>query len=127
MATIAVAVAGRTYRMSCNDGEEAQLERLAGIVEAKINEMKESFGEIGEQRITVMAAIALADETHDAREKAATALGALDALRAERDAAREALAALEERACAALENAARRLRAAGEKLAGDETPPPELL
>jgi cell division protein ZapA len=127
MATVVVAIAGRTYRMSCNDGEEAQLERLAGVVEKKILEMKESFGEIGEQRIVVMAALALADETYDAREKAATAVGELDALRAERDAAREALAALEARAAAALEDAARRVRLASEALAGDETPPPELL
>jgi len=127
MAHVVVSIAGRTYRMACGDGEEAQLERLARIVEEKILAMKDSFGEIGEQRIVVMAALALADETADARDKAAKAVGELDALRAERDAAREALAILESRACDAMENATRRLRRASEALAGEETPPPELL
>ncbi len=69
MAALVVSIAGRSYRIACGDGEEARLEELARYVETKIQSMHENFGEIGEQRINVMAAIAIADESFDAREK----------------------------------------------------------
>lgn len=71
MTSVVVSIAGRTYRMSCAEGEEARLEALARIVEDKILEMREGFSEIGEQRIVVMAAIAMADELADARSRVA--------------------------------------------------------
>jgi cell division protein ZapA len=69
MAALVVSIAGRSYRIACGDGEEARLEELARYVETKIQSMHENFGEIGEQRINVMAAIAIADESFDARER----------------------------------------------------------
>ena len=69
MAALVVSIAGRSYRIACEDGQEARLEDLARYVETKIQSMHENFGEIGEQRINVMAAIAIADESFDAREK----------------------------------------------------------
>jgi len=69
MAALVVSIAGRSYRIACGEGEEARLEELARYVETKIQSMHENFGEIGEQRINVMAAIAIADESFDAREK----------------------------------------------------------
>jgi cell division protein ZapA len=62
MAQVVVTIAGRTYRMNCDEGEEAHIESLARIVDGKIGELRGSFGEIGDQRITVMAAITVADE-----------------------------------------------------------------
>jgi cell division protein ZapA len=69
MAQAVVSIAGRTYRMSCDEGEESHIENLARLVEAKIEDLRGSFGEIGEQRIVVMAAITLADELHTSRQK----------------------------------------------------------
>lgn len=120
MAAVIVNIAGRTYRMSCEDGEEPRLEQLARYVEGKILAMKEGFGEIGEQRIVVMAALAIADEATDARGKAQAMEMDVAALRAELDAARKATAALEERMANALEEAARRL----ERLNADLCAPP---
>lgn len=115
MAAVVVSIAGRTYRMSCEDGEESRIEELARYVEDKIASMRGNFAEIGELRIIVMAALAIADEASDARAKAqtmernATALGAaLEAMRKE-NAARVA------RATEAIDDAARRL----EKLEGE--------
>ncbi|PPD43914.1 MAG: cell division protein ZapA [Methylocystis sp.] len=109
MAAVLVSIAGRSYRLSCGDGEEPRLEQLARYVEGKILAMKDGFGEIGEQRIIVMAALAIADEATDARGKSQAMEMDLAALRAELDAARKAAAALEERVAAAVEDAARRL------------------
>lgn len=109
MAHVVVTIAGRTYRMSCEDGEEPRLEQLARYVEGKIHDMREGFGEIGEQRVVVMAAIALADEASDARGRTASLESNLAGLRAELDSARRENAALKDRLAGALEEAARRL------------------
>jgi cell division protein ZapA len=109
MAAVVLTIAGRTYRMSCEDGEEQRIEQLARYVEGKIMSMRDGFGEIGEQRIVVMAALAIADEATDARGKALTMETDVAALRAELDAARKANAALTERVAGALDDAARRL------------------
>jgi cell division protein ZapA len=109
MGAVVVVIAGRTYRMSCEDGEEQRLEELARYVEGKIESMRENFGEIGEQRIIVMAALAMADETTDACAKARAMEAESAALRAELDGARKANDALSARASEALKDATRRL------------------
>ena len=109
MAAAVVTIAGRTYRMSCADGEELRLEALAKSVEEKIDAMRAGFGEIGEQRIVVMAAIAIADEAADARDRVASLESETEKLRQELDASRAAADALMARATTELEAATRRL------------------
>ena len=69
MAQTVVTIAGRTYRMNCDEGEEAHIESLARSVDAKIADLRGAFGEIGDQRIVVMAALTLADELCSAQKK----------------------------------------------------------
>lgn len=109
MAAVVVSIAGRTYRMSCDDGEEQRIEELAQFVESKIQSMRESFGEIGEQRIIVMAALTIADEAKEARAKATSKDAEIAALRAELEAARKANDSLSARAAQALADATRRI------------------
>jgi cell division protein ZapA len=71
MAHVTVTIAGRPYRMACADGEEQHLEGLGRQVDEKITELKRSFGEIGDQRITVMAAVTFADELAEANRRIA--------------------------------------------------------
>ena len=61
MAHVNVTIAGRAFRMACGEGEEERLEALAQQVDSKIAEMRAAFGEIGDQRLTVMAAITFAE------------------------------------------------------------------
>ncbi len=109
MAHVVVQIAGRTYRMACDDGEEEQLRALAALVESKIVAMREGFGEIGEQRSIVMAAIAIADEAKASADKVAALEAEAIRLRAELEAARTAADALETQAAAGLNAAAERL------------------
>ncbi len=109
MAHVVVSIAGRTYRMACDDGEEPQLRDLAALVEGKILAMRKDFGDVGEQRSIVMAAIAIADESKALREKLAALEQDVAALRAEAEAAKAAAAALEDRAAESLDKAAERL------------------
>jgi cell division protein ZapA len=62
MAQVAVSIGGRVYRLACNEGEEPHLEALARQVDGKIDEIRGAFGEIGDQRLVVMAALTFADE-----------------------------------------------------------------
>ena len=71
MPQVTVTIAGKVYRMACGDGEERHLESLAKLVDAKITDIHSSFGEIGDQRIIVMASLMFADELADARRRIA--------------------------------------------------------
>lgn len=92
MPQVLVTIDGRSYRLSCNPGEEEHLAALAKHVDGKIAEMHGSFRDIGDQRIVVMAALSIADELFEAKRKAeGRATDADGALARERQAA-EALA-----------------------------------
>lgn len=82
MPQIVVTIDGKTYRMACADGEEAHLEGLASQVDARMTELRGSFGEIGDLRLTVMAAIMATDELDEARGR----IAALERQLAETDA-----------------------------------------
>jgi cell division protein ZapA len=62
MAQINVTIHGRQYRMACEDGQEPHLVRLAQDLDRRIVELRDKFGEIGDTRLTVMAALTIADE-----------------------------------------------------------------
>jgi cell division protein ZapA len=126
MAHVVVTIAGRTYRMGCDEGEEARLEELARLVEAKILSLRDGFGDIGEQRIVVMAALTLADEAATAARKLEEAQAELDASREREASLRAQETALQEKVAAALDDAAGRIERVVTDLrkGGDEEPSP---
>jgi cell division protein ZapA len=79
MPQVMVTIAGKAYRIACADGEERHLEGLAASYDGKIEEMRAAFGEIGDMRLHVMAAITMADEMHETKKR----LAALEAELAE--------------------------------------------
>jgi cell division protein ZapA len=74
MPQVQVTISGRSYRMACGEGEERHLEGLAADYDAKITELRGSFGEIGDMRLHVMAALTLADELAETKRR----LGGID-------------------------------------------------
>ena len=62
MAQVTVTVNNRQYRMACEDGQEAHVMRLAMDLDRRIQELRTKFGEIGDMRLAVMAALMIADE-----------------------------------------------------------------
>ena len=70
MPQVNVPINGRTYLMACDDGEEDHLRALAARVDFKIAEMRVRFGEIGDGRLIMMAALTLADEASEAERRA---------------------------------------------------------
>jgi cell division protein ZapA len=81
MAEVTLLIAGRTYRMACDDGQEDHLTDLGQQIDTKISDMRASFGEIGDMRLTVMATIVVADELAEARRRIAALEADLDRLR----------------------------------------------
>ena len=88
MAEITLTIDSKQFRMACEDGQEAHLMKLAAHVDSRIRMMRESFGEIGDMRLTVMAALMVADEFFEEKRKQE----AMGSERATEIAAREASA-----------------------------------
>jgi cell division protein ZapA len=62
VAQVNVTINGRQYRMACDDGQEEHLTRLAQDLDRRIARMRDDFGQIGDMRLTIMAALTIADE-----------------------------------------------------------------
>ncbi|NNM74274.1 cell division protein ZapA [Enterovirga aerilata] len=81
MAHVQVTIAGRSYRMACGDGEEGHLLELAAAFDGKIQELRAAFGEIGDMRLHVMAALTMADDLIETRKRISTLESEISALR----------------------------------------------
>lgn len=71
MPEVNVEINGRKYRMACEDGQETHLLGLADRFNKHIETLKGDFGEIGDNRLTVMAGIAVLDELAEAERRIA--------------------------------------------------------
>jgi cell division protein ZapA len=69
MSQVSVTINGRQFRMACEDGQEGHLMNLARELENRIGGLRNKFGEIGDTRLTVMAAITVADELAEAGQR----------------------------------------------------------
>ena len=98
MAQVTATIAGRQFRLACEDGQEAHLQALAKDIDQRIIGLRRQFGEIGDTRLTVMAALMVADELSEAgrnmRRLEEDIAGLQDARDVSSDRAREASAAV---------------------------------
>ncbi len=69
MSHINVTINARQYRMACEEGQEVRLLKLAESLESRIQSLRGKFGEIGDARLTVMAALTVCDELLDAGQR----------------------------------------------------------
>ena len=68
MAEVTIEVGGRRYDVACRDGEEAQLRRVAMLVDQKAEQARTAVGNANESRLLLLAALLLADELNDLRQ-----------------------------------------------------------
>jgi cell division protein ZapA len=64
---VTVTLNGRNYRLRCGDGEETRLFALADHLRSKIDSLVTQFGQAGDDRLLVMAALMIADELFEAK------------------------------------------------------------
>lgn len=69
MAQVNVTINGRQYRMGCEDGQEEHVMTLAQEIDDRIEQLRGAHGEIGDQRLTVMAALTVADELAESAQR----------------------------------------------------------
>jgi cell division protein ZapA len=69
MSHINVTINGRQYRMACEEGQELRLLKLAENLESRVESLRGRFGEIGDARLTVMAALTVCDDLVDAGQQ----------------------------------------------------------
>ncbi|MBX3569857.1 MAG: cell division protein ZapA, partial [Rhizobiaceae bacterium] len=117
MAQVTVSIDGKTYRMACDEGQEDHLIDLAQRFDRYVSHLKESFGEIGDQRLTVMSGIMVMDELTELQRRVKGMESEIVTLRKTRD---EALSKADRNDAAltgALSGLAARMEALAEKLA----------
>jgi cell division protein ZapA len=116
MPLVNVMVNSRAYTIACDEGEEDHLKELAQHVDAKVKELLGSVGQVGDQKLLLMAAVLITDELFEARARLdghAQKVGELAHAHAELDAR---ASGAEHKAAAALEEAAARLERIVDKL-----------
>jgi cell division protein ZapA len=69
MPEVNVEIDGKKYRMACEEGQELHLMELAERFNRTVIGLKGSFGEIGDNRLVVMAGIAVLDELAEAEDR----------------------------------------------------------
>jgi cell division protein ZapA len=118
MATVTVSINGRNYRMACDDGQEEHLARLAQNLDQRIAQLRNDFGEIGDMRLTVMAALTIADELSEQRSQLRRIEDELAALQDARVAAADHARTTEKAIAAAFSAAAERIEKLAKALDG---------
>ena len=109
MSQVTITVGGRQYRLSCDEGEEPHLAGLGEKLDTMINELREAFGEIGDQRLTVMAAILALDRLDEAEKKVEALEADNSSAHANRNESVGRAKQIEEHFATALETAAARI------------------
>ena len=109
MAQVTVEIDGKSYRMACDPGQEDHLVDLAGRFDKYVSHLKGSFGEIGDQRLTVMAGIMVMDELSEVQGKLKGAESELDLIKDTRDRALVAAERSDEDIAKALSSVAQKI------------------
>ena len=116
MTQITVTINGKSFRMACDDGEEDRLMGLAARFDGWISELKGAFGEIGDQRLTVMAGIMATDQLSELERKVKQLEGELEDAQKRQVAALDNMSQNEEELSRAVTTAAARIESLADSL-----------
>jgi cell division protein ZapA len=111
MGDVTITLNGRTYRLECGEGEEAHLIALAEYFSGHVETMKKKFGQVGDDRLILMAALMVTDELSELKRQVQELKTTTVELRRDRTVA-------EDMAAAAIGTASDRLESLNERLAG---------
>ena len=121
MAQVNVTISGKAYRMACDDGQEAHLTALGERLNQTIDMLRERFGEIGDQRLTVMAAITMADQYSETERRLRQVEAEIAGLEEARAAVVERQEQLEANVAGAIDALAERIEGIAHRLNGAGT------
>ena len=109
MGQVSVTLNGRSYRLECSEGEEAHLIELAEYLGSHVDEMRRKFGQVGDDRLILMASLVVADELWELRREVGEMKTALAEARRDRSASEEQAKSIEADLSAKISEAAERL------------------
>jgi len=89
MGQVSVTLNGRTYRLECSEGEEAHLIELAEYLGSHVDTMRQKFGQVGDDRLILMASLVVADELWELRREIEEMKNALVVAQRDKSAATE--------------------------------------
>ena len=69
MANVNIKFNGKEFLLSCDDGQEDHLEELSIQLNIKFNELKNSLGNIGENKLLLITSIKVMDEYYETKKK----------------------------------------------------------
>tara|TARA_B100000700_G_scaffold301931_1_gene371685 strand:- start:402 stop:848 length:447 start_codon:yes stop_codon:yes gene_type:complete len=69
MANVNIKFNGKEFLLSCEDGQEEHLEELSIYLNNKFNDLKNSLGSIGENKLLLITSIKVMDEYFETRKK----------------------------------------------------------
>ena len=69
MANVNIKFNGKEYLLSCEDGQEEHLEELSSHLSQKFNSLKNSLGNIGENKLLLITSITTMDEYFETKKK----------------------------------------------------------
>lgn len=72
MSNVPLTIGGRSYTISCQDGQESHIRRLGEVIEEKLSTLHPSVRQ-NEPRTLLFTALLLADELHELRNRAVAA------------------------------------------------------
>lgn len=122
MAQVVVTIDGKAYRMACEEGQESHLEGLADSFDRYVGHLKSQFGEIGDLRVTVMAAIMVMDELSDAQRRIGDLERDVENLRQGRDGAAVVAEKSDQALAGMLSELTTQVRSIADKLNGTNPP-----
>jgi cell division protein ZapA len=89
MGQVSVTLNGRAYRLECSEGEETHLIELAEYLGSHVDTMRQKFGQVGDDRLILMASLVVADELWELRRELEEMKNTLAAARRDKTAADE--------------------------------------
>ena len=69
MANVNIKFNGKEFLLSCDDGQEEHLEELSLYLNSKFNDLKNSLGNIGENKLLLITSIKVMDEYFETKKK----------------------------------------------------------
>ena len=69
MANVNIKFNGKEFLLSCDDGQEEHLEELSVYLNDKFNDLKNSLGNIGENKLMLITSIKVMDEYFETKKK----------------------------------------------------------
>src|SRR5581483_11562859 len=116
MGQVSVTLNGRTYKLECGEGEEAHLIALAEYLGSHVDTMRRKFGQVGDDRLILMASLVVTDELWELRRQMQEMKSTLAEARRDRSVADESAKHMQADLAARVGSAAERIEMLNDRL-----------